>query len=243
MPLIVYIDEAGDHSLEREDEGFPVFVLVLMVCDIVTYTQNIVPVVYQLKMDYFGHEGVILHSRDIRKAQGSFVFLNDPSNRQPFYERINRIMLEAEYRLIASVISKQKHKERYGKNAANPYELSLEFALERLIPLLEGAGQTEIQLIAESRGKREDGELELTFLRTVNNGTDYVSAERFRRIQFRLYFLPKAMNIVGTQIADLAAYPIGRYCIDKSKPNPAYEILQGKFYRGRGAVYGLKIFP
>ena len=243
MPLIVYIDEAGDHSLEREDEGFPVFVLLLMICDTNTYTQSIVPAVYQLKVDYFGHEGVILHSRDIRKAQGPFVFLNDPSNKQPFYERINQIMLGAEYKLIASVIRKQRHKERYGRNAANPYELSLEFALERLMPLLEGAGQTEIQMIAESRGKREDAELELIFLRTVNNGTENVSTERFRRIQFKLHFLPKAMNIVGTQIADLAAYPIGRYCIDTSKPNPAYDIVKRKFYKGSGAIYGLKIFP
>ncbi|HEX8228567.1 MAG TPA: DUF3800 domain-containing protein [Chloroflexia bacterium] len=243
MPLIVYIDEAGDHSLERGDEGFPVFVLVLMICDISTYTQDIVPAVYQLKIDYFGHEGVILHSRDIRKAQGPFTFLNDRDVKQSFYERINQIMREAEYKLIASVIRKQHHKERYGRNAANPYDLSLEFALERLMPLLEEVGQTEVQLVAESRGRREDAELELIFLRTVNNGTDYVSADRFRRIQFKLHFLPKAMNIVGTQIADLAAYPIGRYCIDKSKPNPAYEIVKEKFYKGPGAVYGLKIVP
>lgn len=243
MPLIAYIDEAGDHSLEREDDTFPVFVLVMLVCEVPYYTQSIVPAIYQLKMDYFGHEGVILHSRDIRKAQGAFTFLGDPINRQPFYERINEVMDSLDYRLIASVIRKQKHKERYGRNADNPYDLALTFALEKLVRLLEKERQASIQLIAESRGKREDSELELSFLRTVSQGTYYISADRFRQIQFQLHFVSKAMNIVGTQMADLAAYPIGRYWIDNTRPNPAYAIVSRKFQLGIDIPYGLKIFP
>ncbi len=73
-PLIVYLDEAGDHSLESIDTSFPVFVLVLFICDVETYSEKIVPAVYRLKFDFFGYEGVILHSRDIRKAQKEFGF-------------------------------------------------------------------------------------------------------------------------------------------------------------------------
>jgi hypothetical protein len=40
-----------------------------------SYINQIVPRVNQLKFDVFGHEGVILHSRDIRKAQGDLAFL------------------------------------------------------------------------------------------------------------------------------------------------------------------------
>lgn len=243
MPLIVYLDESGDHSLELVDPGFPLFALVMMVCDTTHYTQKIVPDVYQLKMDYFGHEGVILHSRDIRKALGPFAFLQVPQKRQPFYDRVNRIMAEADYSLIASVIRKQAHRDRYGVFAENPYDLALKFALERLLPLLEHAGQNEIRIIAEARGKREDDDLRLSFYRIVNSGTEYILASRFKHIQFALEFKPKAMNIVGTQLADLAGYPIARYVLDPKKANPAYEILKGKFYCGPGWVRGLKIFP
>lgn len=138
---------------------------------------------------------------------------------------------------------KQVHKERCGQRAENPYDLALKFALERLLPLLEEAGQREVLLIAEARGKREDSELRLSFLKTVNDGTEYVSAERFRRVQFRLDFKPKAMNIIGTQMADLAAYPIARHVLDPSKPNPAYDVIKGKFFVGPGWVRGLKVFP
>ena len=74
MPRIIYLDEAGDHSLEKEDKDFPVFALVMMVCDQEAYENKLVPMVNRLKFDYFGHECVIIHSRDIRKAQGDFGF-------------------------------------------------------------------------------------------------------------------------------------------------------------------------
>lgn len=128
-------------------------------------------------------------------------------------------------------------------SARNPYDLAFTFALERLLPLLEGLGQTDVRLVAEARGKREDGELQLAFLRIVNNGTWYVPGIRFRQIQFHLEFRPKAMNIIGTQMADLAAYPIARHVLDRKKRNPAFDVIEQKFYRGPGWVRGLKIFP
>jgi hypothetical protein len=243
MTRIVYLDEAGDHSLERDDPTFPVFALVMFVCEIDAYNNTLVPMVNRLKMDYFGHESVIIHSRDIRKAQGAFGFLTDPAERQPFYDRINNIMACQGYTLIASVIRKQQHKERYGMNAANPYDLSLTFALERLLPLLESEGQDQVYLVAEARGKREDNELRLTFLNTVTYGTEFIPAERFRQVNFHLVFQEKKVNVVGTQLADLAAYPIARHVIDPARNLPAYDVIKNRFYRGAGAIRGLKIFP
>ena len=40
------------------------------------------------------------------------------------------------------------------------------------------------------------------------------------------------MNIIGTQMADLAAYPIARRVLDPKRPNRSYEIVS----RGEGAV-------
>lgn len=82
MPVVVYLDETGDHTLEVVDQDFPVFVLCLLICDTQQYTDQIVPAFFRLKFEYFGHEAVILHSRDIRKAQGAFGFLTDPAKRQ-----------------------------------------------------------------------------------------------------------------------------------------------------------------
>lgn len=41
------------------------------------------------------------------------------------------------------------------------------------------------------------------------------------------------MNITGTQLADLAAYPIVRNVLHPDRPNPAYDIVSKNFTRGK----------
>jgi hypothetical protein len=51
------------------------------------------------------------------------------------------------------------------------------------------------------------------------------------------------MNITGTQLADLVAYPIARFAVNPNKTNLSYKVISRKFYRGKGQIRGLKIFP
>ena len=88
-PFIVYLDETGDHTLELVDKDFPVFVLVMLVFRQEYYTSSVVPALCKMKMEMFGHEGVVFHSRDIRKRQGDFHFLNDPPRNATFIERVS----------------------------------------------------------------------------------------------------------------------------------------------------------
>lgn len=243
MAFIVYLDETGDHSLELVDKDFPIFALVMFICDEDIYTQKIIPSIYKLKLDYFKHEAVILHSRDIRKAQKEFGFLTNPENRNEFYSRINNIMSEVDYTLIVSVIKKQEHKEKYGISAQNPYDVAMCLCLERLLSFLEDNKQNAVQLIAESRGKREDDELKRSFFQIITQGTYFNSSDRFKKIDFKLIFVQKSMNIIGTQLADLCAYPIARHVHNPEQANPAFEIVRNKIYKKKGKITGLKIFP
>ncbi|HEV7428108.1 MAG TPA: hypothetical protein VGQ46_17260 [Thermoanaerobaculia bacterium] len=132
MPLMVFLDEAGDHSLDPVDKDFPVFVLVFFLCQQLDYTDVIVPAFTRFKVDQCGHDGVILHSRDIRKALGDFSFLQIPERREVFHSDLNRLVREAPFELIAIAIRKDLHKGRYGTSSRNPYDLALEFGMERL---------------------------------------------------------------------------------------------------------------
>jgi hypothetical protein len=58
-----------------------------------------------------------------------------------------------------------------------------------------------------------------------------------------MLFRAKANNIIGHQIADLAAYPTSRFVISPSKKNPAYDVIASKFCRVGEKVYGFKCFP
>jgi hypothetical protein len=147
-------------------------------------------------------------------------------------------MDSCEYKLIAVAIRKDKLVARY-VYPADPYDLALLFAMERLLSVLEAADQREVTIIAEKRGKKEDRDLHVAFQRIVTRGSGYINAQRFNAINFTLKFLPKAANVIGTQLADLAAYPIARRVrvLDLEKPNPAYDIVRKHLCRQR------KIFP
>jgi len=226
----------GNPTLRATDKDFPVFAIAMFICDEDHYINVITPRVNTLKFQWFGHEGIVLHSRDIRKAQGDFSILTDPVVRESFIQELSAVMSDCEYQLLAVAIRKDKLIRQY-VYPADPYDLALLFAMERLVSVLEGAGQTDVTIIAEKRGKNEDRELHVAFDRIVMRGTEYISLERFRAIRWRLRFIPKSMNIIGTQMADLAAYPIARRVLDLEKHNPAYEVIRSKFCRV------LKIFP
>ncbi len=213
----------------------------MFVCREEVYCQQIVPSIYKFKFEHFGHEGVILHSRDIRRAQGDFLFLRDPGRRRPFYEGINRIMAGNRYTLMGMFIDKTKHSKKYGFFARNPYDLALTFALERLLFMLEGAKQEKAYVVAEARGKEEDESLRAVFEQVTGFGTDHVKGHRFREVEFVLEFREKKMNLAGMQMADLAAYPIARHLLDPVKSHPSYSIVEAKIRKGMGR--GLKIFP
>lgn len=146
-------------------------------------------------------------------------------------------MATCDYQLVGVAIRKDLHVQAY-RYPRDPYDLALTFALERLLFILQQTGQRDVMIIAEKRGQREDRELFVSFQRIVTTGTYYVDAARFRQVTFTLRFLPKSMNIVGTQIADLAAYPVARHVLDPSKLNPAFDVIRPKLYRNT-----VKVFP
>jgi hypothetical protein len=240
MAVMVFLDEAGDHSLDPVDKDFPVFVLVFVLCEEDVYTEALVPAFARLKIQHFGHDGIILHSRDIRKELGEFALLQVPEKREKFYADLNAAMTAADFKLIAIAIRKQAHKDRYGRACRNPYELALEYGMERLKSYLDEVGQKQVTLLAEARGKNEDDSLRLAFLQLLKHGSYY---QEFKSIDFDLKFVAKKANVLGHQIADLCAYPIARRVIDPKKSHLAFDIVRRKFIDRPGWKHGFKIFP
>lgn len=162
-PVLIYLDETGDHSLDKIDKDFPIFVLTTFLVRQSIYINEIIPKVYKLKIDNFGHEGIILHSRDIRKAKPPFEFLLNEKKRLPFLNAISDLMGTLNFKLIVSVIKKESLVKNYIQ-PYNPYELALKFNLERIIVLLTQIKQKKVRLVAESRGQNEDDTLRLAFI-------------------------------------------------------------------------------
>ena len=153
---------------------------------------------------------------------------------------MNLIISDSEIEIIAAVIDKIGLAQKYA-DPWSPYELALQFCMERLLRTLLRRGQEGrlVHVIFESRGKKEDAELELCFRRIADNQEDwgYVKAD-FSRLKWNPIFIDKKSNSSGIQIADLIARPIGLKTLRPTQPNRAYDILEKKLLAG-----GLKRFP
>ena len=241
-PYIAFFDECGDHSLEKIDRDFPLFVLSTVIVERAVYQDWIVPALARLKMRFWNHEGVNLHSRDIRRARGDFAFMQVPRKREELLAALGELMRGVPITLFITAIHKEEHKQRYGMAASNPYDLALTYTFERVLHFLDGEGETHLPVTAEARGKNEDNQLETAFYRLMTQGTGFIPAARFQRLRCPIIFRKKTDNIAGLQIADLCAYPAARRVLNPGKANQAWEAVVGRIYQ-RGGVTGWKIFP
>ena len=163
---IIFADESGDHGLSTIDPQFPVFALVFCMVAKSDYLNRIVPAIQQLKLDFWGHDQIVLHEHDIRKERGPFGILRtNREMRENFYRRLNIIIEDAPFNIVApvTVIDKDHLRSRYSE-PFNPYELSMLFCMERMLAKLIQLGQTgkTTHILVESRGAKEDRELEWT---------------------------------------------------------------------------------
>ncbi|OOF46202.1 3-deoxy-D-manno-octulosonic acid transferase [Rodentibacter trehalosifermentans] len=238
--FIVYVDESGDHSLTSIDEHYPVFVLAFCIFYKEHYRTKIVPAIQKLKFDYFGHDLAILHEREIRKELGDFNIFTSKEDKDDFLQRLSDIIDQNNFVLAACVIEKQKE--------IHPYHFSLTHCLETLYEFVREKEQEEkLTFVAvESRGKKEDKELEIEFRRICDGENKFK-----KNLPFSIKIIAKTTNSTGLQLADLVARPIGQHILHPEQPNQAFDLLKEKFYceGGRKKVgegfdqRGLKHFP
>ena len=240
----LFLDESGDHGLVTVDPNFPVFVLCGVILSEQSYQQLNMDML-ELKKRFWGTKKAILHSRDIRKCEKEFQILFDQEIKKAFYEAMNRLVASSDYAIISSAINKENHIKQYGKLASDVYEIALSFIIERVVFYLDDQPdrEKELHIVIERRGGKEDARLHEHFQRICSRGTGYVTPERISCYGLDIEFKSKTDDVNGLQLADLIAYPIARNVLDPRRANPAFDVLEPKFYSKRGQRFGLKVFP
>lgn len=239
---VVYVDESGDHSLTEVNQDFPMFVLVFCIFEVSSYTSEIVPAIQNLKFKYFGHDMLVLHEREIRKTQGPFTILFDKQTRDNFYSDLNGTIAAAPFKVVACVIDKFKFRNT-GYVNDSPYRVAMEFGLEHVFYEIQNKGQVgrKTFVIFESRGKKEDAELELEFRRLMDRTKVIGMPETFEFLT-----ASKKANSSGLQLADLIARPIGLHVLKPEQSNRAVQIILDKLRtspKGEKLGWGLKVLP
>lgn len=239
---IVYVDESGDHNLVKTDPHYPVFVLAFCIIKKSDYYTTVSPAIQRLKFEFFGHDMVVLHEHEIRKSKKPFDFLMNQSKRRAFMGRLSDLITQAPFHVIASAIDKTELNRQF-EDPENPYKVAMAFCLEQTFEFLKSVGQADrlTHIVVESRGKKEDKDLELEFRRICQglnrHGEGY---------PFDIVLTEKRVNSGGLQLADLFARPIGLQVIRPDQPNRAYEMIAPKFWNQASQEQdksGLHIYP
>lgn len=239
---LVFVDESGDHGLEKVSPDYPVFVLLFAIFRKDDYIQRVCREVQQLKIRFWGHDEVVLHEHELRKPIGHFQILLQREIRERFHAELTALMVSLPMTVVAVVIDKPAFMARYHE-PVGPYDYALEAGLERVYRHLDdlGDGATETPVIVECRGRKEDAELELAF-RRVCDGNNALG----KSLPFVHVMIPKAANSIGLQMADLMARPVGLNHFRPGQPNRAFEIIKQKLRRspaGKVEGWGLKVIP
>ena len=247
MSYVLFLDESGDHNLSSIDKNFPAFCVAGCAFERKYYKEVARPAVERLKEDFWGNSDIIFHSSEIRKRSGDFSFLYNHSKRQEFYEAINQLITDLDFKIIAVVIQKEALLKHYGDSARHPYHLSLEFLLERYARFIKRRDKNaDGYILAEARGRKEDSLLKKQFSYYKEYGTRYENNTALANVT-TLWMEKKKANIAGLQIADLVAYPIARKVLHPEKEIPSFDILQPKLdtapNSNNALGFGLKIFP
>lgn len=240
---VMYLDESGDHSLDKIDPNYPVFVLGGVIIDRAYARTVVAPRLQQLKEEFFDQDDVILHTADIIRAKKEFKILKNTAVRDEFYSALNTMMHELEYKVVACVIKKDAHRSKYGSYAVDPYMYSLDIVVERFCKELGDVPDGGF-ICAEKRGPELDDALDRAWAKLIRRGTTFSPAKEIDERVVDLGLKDKGLDIAGLQLADLVVSPIGRAVIGKPTRDD-WEIVKSKFRRsgGRYEGYGLVIRP
>jgi len=159
-------------------------------------------------------EPLILHRKELVNRRYPFHELNNPDVERAFNADLLGLLRSLEYIAITAVIDKHEHLERYKVWRHDPYHYCQEILLERYVQWLESQDVVG-DVMAESRGGREDRRLKESFNRIWHEGTRYVGGPSFaaRLTSEQLKVKTKANNIAGLQLADLIAHPSYKYIL------------------------------
>jgi hypothetical protein len=233
----LYIDESGDHRygkkntivstmkyqgkeikvsqdnyVELEDNQKRYLSLTACMIDREFYKKTLCNEMEKLKKNHFNSDpddSLIFHREDMVNKRGPFYRLRNPEKENAFNVDLLAFLRNMDYIIITVVIDKKAHIEKYSTAAYHPYHYCLMAILERycgLLSFLKAKGD----VLAESRGGREDEQLKMAYRELYNGGSKWMPKTHFQTVltSKEIKLKKKNDNILGLQLADLLAHPL-----------------------------------
>jgi len=212
MKYRMYVDEVGNSDLgASHDPNHRYLSLTGVILEIGYVASVVFPAIEGLKQRYFGShpdDPVILHRKELVNKKPPFDSLLAPETETAFNEDLLDLLRSLSYSVITVVIDKLDHSERYTIWRFDPYHYCLTVLVECYVLWLQ-SHKAVGDVMAESRGGKEDRRLKDSFERAYLHGSDFLQPDAFARCltSQQLKVKAKANNIAGLQLTDLIAYP------------------------------------
>ena len=217
----LYIDESGDHTYRQVDQLDRRYLGITgVLIGSAHYRDEAQPGLENLKRRHFTYDPdappVLVRSHLVRR-RGPFWRLRDPGRRAAWDNDLLDFIRRADIRVFTVVIDKYSHLSEYGSAAFNPYAYSLQVLLTRVRGLLHHQlGSAASDVMVESRGAREDSQLESAYRRFQDEGDEWLTSADVRAaFPNPLMSRRKDLNVAGLQIADLLANPLKMTCVER----------------------------
>ena len=212
MKYRLYVDEVGNSDLGASTNSNHRYLSLTGIILELGYVQSrVFPEFESLKQHFFNShpdDPIILHRKELVNKKPPFDSLHDPKTEQSFNNHLLGLLTDLEYTAITVVIDKLEHNSRYSTWRFDPYHYCLTVLVERYVLWLHN-NNSYGDVMAESRGGKEDRRLKDSFERVFEKGSDFIQHEIFTThlTSRQLKVKPKSNNIVGLQLADLIAHP------------------------------------
>lgn len=256
----LYFDEVGNDGLKNLEKEQNQFLSLTGIAMRVNCARDVLePALNKIKADIFNHDPdfpVIMHRKEIMGGKGLFRPIREDSAMRALYNaEILKILEECDYSVITVLIDKAWMMRQDHWLEKHPYHYLTKVMVEKYAQFLERK-QSIGDIMPESR-QGKDLLLQKAYDRVLQEGTDYVSADRLASVLRgkKLKFRKKDANSAGLQLCDMIAYPSHKHTRyemgHEIELGPFASIIRGilvdhkydRSYRGIVREYGYKGMP
>jgi hypothetical protein len=212
MKYRMYVDEVGNSDLAAsQNPNHRYLSLTGVIISLDDVKESVFPAIESLKSRYFNShpdDPVIFHRKEMVNQRPPFDTLRNEEVQTNFNCELLALLTEFDYTVITTVLDKLEHHRKYQVWRFDPYHYCLTVLVERFAKWLERMN-TGGDVMAESRGGKEDRQLKDSFTNVYESGTSFVAPEIIQnRLSSRqLKVKSKSNNIAGLQLADIIAHP------------------------------------
>ncbi len=213
MSCRLFIDEVGNADLRGSatEDNVRYLSLTGIITKQAVHDRYFQPHLDALKAAHFGHSEatpLILHRREIMRAEGPFAVLRDAGKRTAFDADLLCLLKTLPYIAITVTIDKREHLNRYAVWHFDPYHYCMRCMIERYVLWLNRHKLTG-DVAAEPRFKKGDKRVKASFQKIYSEGTEHVPETIIQRrlTSHEIKFFPKMQNVAGMQVCDLLAHP------------------------------------